>query len=404
MKAIFDRIFLLLGGVALFLDGLALLDFLLHPLAGDFTFHSTIYRAVVILLLTPLTLLVGFLIIRRVPGNIVGPLLIVWSGSVAYGSIRAEIGLVLFALFFAFNQIFAWLALFLMFLHFPDGKIYPPGAAPWIYRLLGILMPLASLIFLSTASFSDSNRSVNPFFLPALGKPAQLILLFGLLTLFPILVLDLVSPVLRYRKGSSLERQQIKWLAVFGGSLAIYTLLGLIAYPLATGGQVMNIGNGYFAMCFYLIVGLFPPITIGVAVLRYRLYDIDIIIRRTLVYGALTATLVLVYFGCILLLQEFFQALTGQSQSQVVTVISTLVIAALFTPLRRRIQNDIDRRFYRKKYDAEQALEAFARTVRQQVDLDEISASLLAVVQETLQPERASLWLNKQSSKRFKGN
>ncbi len=152
MKAIFDRIVLLLSGVALFLDGLALVDFLLHPLAPDFTFHSTIYRAVAVLLLTPLTLLVGFLIIRRAPGNVVGLLLIVWSGSVAYGSIRAEIGNVPFALFYAFNQIFAWSALFLMFLHFPDGKIYPPGAAPWIYRLLGISTPLASLIFLSTAS------------------------------------------------------------------------------------------------------------------------------------------------------------------------------------------------------------------------------------------------------------
>ncbi len=233
----------------------------------------------------------------------------------------------------------------------------------------------------------------NPFFLPALEKSAQPILLVGLLVFMPILALDLVLPVLRYRKGSFLERQQIKWLALFAGSEAIYTILGLIAYPLVTGGQVMSLGNGFFAMCYYLIAGLFPPLAIGVAVLRYRLYNIDIIIRRTLVYGALTATLALVYFGSVLLLQGLFQALTGQSQSQVVTVISTLAIAALFTPLRRRIQNDIDRRFYRKKYDAEQALEAFALTVRQEVDLDEISASLLKVVQETMQPEQVSLWL-----------
>jgi hypothetical protein len=140
------------------------------------------------------------------------------------------------------------------------------------------------------------------------------------------------------------------------------------------------------------VLGL--PIFTGVAIARYRLYDIDIVINRTLVYGALTAALVAVYFGGVAMLQALLRALTGQEQQpQLAIVVSTLVIAALFNPLRGRIQGFIDRRFYRKKYDAAKTLEAFSARLREETDLQALNGELTRVVRETMQPSHVSLWL-----------
>jgi hypothetical protein len=140
---------------------------------------------------------------------------------------------------------------------------------------------------------------------------------------------------------------------------------------------------------------MLPPLAIGVAILRYRLYAIDILIRRTLVYGVLTACLALVYFSTIVGLQSLVRAFSNQTRDPLVTVISTLVIAALFSPLRRRIQAGIDHRFYRRKYDAERVLASFGETMRNETDLERMTAQVLAVVGETVQPVHTSLWLRR---------
>ena len=145
------------------------------------------------------------------------------------------------------------------------------------------------------------------------------------------------------------------------------------------------------ALSFLLVIPSIPIAT-GIAILRYRLYDIDRIINRTLVYGSLTATLVALYFGGIVVLQRVFVLLTGQ-QSTLAVVASTLLIAALFTPLKRRIQSFIDRRFYRRKYDARKTLEAFSAHMRDETDLEALSDDLVGVVRETMQPAHVSLWL-----------
>jgi hypothetical protein len=185
------------------------------------------------------------------------------------------------------------------------------------------------------------------------------------------------------------ERQQIKWFAyaaaVFVLSLILYP--GEATYTLVGAPWFSWVGR---ALTLASILG--TSVAVGVAVLKYRLYEIDTLINRTLVYGALTAILVALYFGGIVVLQRVFVALTGQ-KSTLAVVASTLLIAALFQPLKRGIQGFIDRRFYRRKYDARKTLEAFSAKLRDETDLDALSGDLVGVVRETMQPAHVSLWL-----------
>jgi hypothetical protein len=184
----------------------------------------------------------------------------------------------------------------------------------------------------------------------------------------------------RFRRSRGVERQQMKWF--------VYAVALLLTFPLE--GLLPDIvDNVLFGLTLIAI-----PTAIGIAVLRYRLYEIDIVINRTLVYGSLTALLVAVYFGGVATTQTIFRALTGQEQQpQLAIVVSTLAIAALFNPLRRRIQGFIDRRFYRSKYDAAKTLEAYSSKLRDETDLDALTAELVGVVRETMQPAHVSLWL-----------
>jgi hypothetical protein len=203
------------------------------------------------------------------------------------------------------------------------------------------------------------------------------------------------SVFMRLRGAKGVERQQIKWFAY----AAAATVMGLVlAYVIP---EVIDVPRWFERIGYAILLSLIPaiPISIGIAILRYRLYDIDLIINRTLVYGSLTALLAAVYFGGVAATQAIFRALTGQEdQPQLAIVVSTLVIAALFTPLRRRIQSFIDRRFYRRKYDARKTLEAFSAKLRDETDLEALSDDLVGVVAETMQPTHASLWLRLETS------
>ena len=222
------------------------------------------------------------------------------------------------------------------------------------------------------------------------------------LALLPLCILaSAVSLVLRYRRAGTEVREQIKWVAFaalfVGVQFVIDIGASVLLVPMTASGREPPWLALLDQVGFIMFAGV--PIAVGIAVLKYRLYDIDVIINRALVYGSLTATLVALYFGGIVVLQRLFVALTGQ-QSTLAVVASTLAIAALFNPLRRRIQGFVDRRFYRRKYDASKTLEAFSAKLRDATDLEALSGDLKAVVGETMQPAHVSLWLRPDPSPR----
>jgi hypothetical protein len=205
------------------------------------------------------------------------------------------------------------------------------------------------------------------------------------LTLPLLLLVSGMAVIVRFRRSTGDERQQIKWFAYAVGVMVVLFTLWL---SLELAGLVSVTSLAFTVP----LTGL--PIAAGIAILKYRLYDIDVVINRTLVYGSLTAMLALVYFGGVAATQAIFQALTSQQEPpQLAVVVSTLVIAALFNPLRKRIQSFIDRRFYRRKYDARKTLEAFSAKLRDETDLEALNNELVGVVRETMQPVHVSLWL-----------
>ena len=348
---------------------------------------------------------VAALIVSRQPRNIVGWLLMIPTGAfLVVGPVEAYIeqiaptnpaptpALLVMAWFSSWSWLLFIYPVLLLVLLFPDGQ---PPTRRWRWLGYALIAWPALLVILATLSPTVQSETTPQL---ALDNPVGVLsegtddLLAGVwfAGMMVLVIVCVASLFVRYRRAGYTEREQIKWLlyacAVF---LAVFVSGAVTGYGVGTSAL-----DYLWGVFFVLSLAAFPA-AIGVAILRYRLYDIDIIIRRTLLYSSLSAMLAFLYFSAVALLQFLSRALTdgGEQQPRWAIVVTTLAIAALFQPLRRRIQGFIDRRFYRSKYDAVKTLESFGGRLRDEVDLDMLTQDLIGVVHETLQPAHSSLWL-----------
>ena len=287
-----------------------------------------------------------------------------------------------------------------LILLFPDGRLPSRRWRPLAW-LSGAVIVLVSAGFVLSPGPMDGLGGVrNPFGLEKFPWLADATL--GVMVLLPLCILvSAISLVLRFLRSEGEQREQIKWLAfaasILGLGFSSYIIPSFFVVEDPTGGAGplwVNLLEDAVTLSFASV-----PVAVGIAILRYRLYEIDLLINRTLVYGSLTVMLALVYLGGVAMTQAIFRVVTGQEhQPQLAVVVSTLVIAALFNPLRRRIQAFTDRRFYRSKYDARKTLEGFSARLRNETDLVALSDDLVGVVRETMQPAHVSLWLRPEAS------
>ena len=358
------------------------------------------------LFLVPGFAVVGLVLAVRRPGNAIG-WLFVGMGLIA--AVQA------FALEYAVRALvtapgslpaaawMAWLAtwtfllnlpaLALLLLWFPDGRVPSPRwrVVPWL--LGSAIAGVTVWVMLRPDPLDLTVVTIdNPAGVAALDDPA--IQAFGdapsilaVLTLLVGSVACALAPFVRRRRAQPIERQQLKWLAFVAGGSGLAGATGFLMAGLSN--STVTIVGGLLLLVALVGVAVGIPVAVGLAILRYRLYDIDRIINRTLVYGLLTAVLGLGYGGVVLILGQ----LVGQQQSSLAVAGATLAVAALFGPARRRIQAAVDRRFNRRKYNAAQTIQAFSTRLRDQIDLDTLTGELLAVVDQTMQPTQASVWL-----------
>ena len=270
---------------------------------------------------------------------------------------------------------------------FPAGKLVSPRWRPvaWLTTIVLALAIVAQAI--TPGPMTEETPAItNPIGIERAAAIFPVVENVGMSLLMAAVFASVASLIVRFRRSRGDERQQLKWFAYSAALLAISILLGLMSNFM----PVLEFGPYGSALQILGVCSI--PIAVAIAILKYRLYDIDLIINRTLVYGSLTAMLVAVYVGAIVLMQRVFVALTGQ-QSTLAVVASTLLIAALFSPLRQRIQLFIDRSFYRRRYDARKTLEGFSTKLRDKTDLETINDDLVGVVRETMQPAHVSVWL-----------
>lgn len=341
---------------------------------------------------------VGAIVASRRPENPVGWLLCLSGVSVSTSSFTSQYAI--YALLaqpssLPAGEALAWIGAWQLpvmiglqvsyLLLFPTGRL-PNGRWRPLAWLIGAFVVVG--VILSAFSSDAYLGSLGPIRNP-LGIEGFTYFWKALLyTVSPLLFVAVaLSVFVRLRRAVGIERQQIKWLAYAAAIFAMAIILNVLNLAIEAPRWV-----AWANLVIFPVAGTAVPIAIGIAILRYRLYDIDLLINRTLVYGSLTATLVLVYFGGIVVLQRLFVVLTGE-KSTLAVVVSTLAIAALFSPLRRRVQAVVDRRFYRRKYDARKILEGFSTTLRDETDLKALNAELVGAMRETMQPAHVSLWL-----------
>jgi hypothetical protein len=356
--------------------------------------------------------LVGALVASRRPRNWVGWILLadglLWTfGSVldsyhVYGLARP--GSVPFPVgVYALSQ-WLWVpsvglfAVYLILL-FPEGRLPSRRWRPLAWFSGAVMALLSAGIVLNPGPLEGFKGVRNPF---GLEQYPWIINAFPVvLPLLPLCILaSAASLVLRYRRAGSEVREQIKWVAfaaLFVGVLFVITIgASVVLVPTSASGREPPWLAFLDQVGFISFAGV--PIAMGIAVLKYRLYDIDVIINRALVYAPLSAMLALIYLGGVVGMQAVFRALTGQ-ESTLAVVASTLAIAGLFNPLRRQVQAFVDRRFYRSKYDARRTLEAFSTKLRDETNLEAVNNELVGIVRETMQPAHVSLWLRPEAPK-----
>jgi hypothetical protein len=334
---------------------------------------------------------VGLLVAARRPANPLGWLLLLFGFSLAANEfLRVYAAYALLyrpgslpgGLAVAWGSSWIWAFIYpvlpFVFLLFPDGRLPSRGWRPfaWVAGLANGLFVL--MVPFRAVGLETFPTIPNPVGIPALTQ--GVFELFALVT-FVVIMLATTSLPVRFRRAQGEERQQLKWVAYGAVVLGVAVLLAPLwsAAPLVSAVVATVAFTGFAA-------------AIAVAILKYRLYDIDRIINRTLVYGSLTALLGGVYAGAVLVLGQLFGGIGAEPPSWAVAG-ATLAVAALFQPARRRIQAVVDRRFNRRRYDAAKTIEAFSARLRDELDLDALSAELLAVVDQTMQPTTASLWL-----------
>jgi hypothetical protein len=305
---------------------------------------------------------------------------IVTPGSLPAVGVVGWVGLVLWPSGFLF--------LCLLLLLFPDGRLPSPGWRPVALALaISWSAVILSNAFAPGTTIQQGVRLTNPVGVQALGYPVWKAVAQGALVIaVATLAAAALAPLLRFRRADPVQRQQLKWFAFVIGICAVSMMVAF-----AVQGVLLVVATVLSDVAIAgVVVGL--PAAVGLAILRYRLYDIDRLINRTLVYATLTAILGLGYAGAVLALGQLFGGVGERTPSWAVAGV-TLAVAALFQPARRRIQTAVDRRFNRRKHNTAQTIQAFSTRLRDQIDLDTLSAELLAVVDQTMEPTRVSFWL-----------